>query len=80
MYYLVENGPLRWPTIEKHGFELSTDSKDLIDKLLNKNKDKRLGKEKDFDEIISHPWFSDIDINKLMRKEITPPYIPTVKT
>lgn len=80
MYYLVENGPLRWPTKDKHGFELSNESKDLIEKLLNKNKEKRLGRENDFKDIISHPWFADIDINKLLNKEMTPPYVPTVKT
>lgn len=47
MYHLIENEGLKWPTKEKHGFELSASAKDLITKLLNKNKSLRLGKEKD---------------------------------
>jgi cytochrome c oxidase assembly protein Cox11 len=27
-------------------------------------------------EIISHPWFADIDFEALLRKEIVPPYKP----
>jgi hypothetical protein len=38
MYYLVENGPIRWPSKDKHGFEVSEDAKDLISKLLIKDK------------------------------------------
>jgi len=26
MYYLIESGPIRWPTKEKHGFEVSAES------------------------------------------------------
>jgi len=26
MYYLIENGPIRWPTQEKHGFEVTPEA------------------------------------------------------
>lgn len=26
MYYLIESGPIRWPTHDKHGFEVSAES------------------------------------------------------
>ena len=26
MYYLIENGPIRWPTVEKHGFMVTPDA------------------------------------------------------
>jgi hypothetical protein len=57
MYYLIENGPLRWPSVEKHGFELTANAIDLISKLLNKDKGQRLGKQNDSEEVLSHPWF-----------------------
>lgn len=60
MYYLIESGPIRWPTQEKHGFEVSKESQDLISKLLEKDKNKRLGKDNGIDEIISHPWFAEL--------------------
>lgn len=27
-------------------------------------------------EILDHPWFAGLDIDKLLAKELTPPYIP----
>lgn len=60
MYYLIESGPIRWPSKEKHGFEVSKESQDLITKLLEKDKMKRLGRDNDVDDVISHPWFSDL--------------------
>ena len=30
-------------------------------------------------EILSHPWFSDIDQAELLAKKIKPPYVPEVK-
>ena len=32
------------------------------------------------DEIMQHPWYAAIDWEKLERKEITPPWIPPVKS
>ncbi len=30
-------------------------------------------------EIKQHPWFRDIDFDLLVKKQITPPYIPKVE-
>jgi hypothetical protein len=38
---------------------------DLVTKLLEKDKSKRLGSVDDFADIMSHPVFKDIDIHKL---------------
>jgi serum/glucocorticoid-regulated kinase 2 len=43
MYFLIESGPIRWPSKEKHGFEVSAEAQDLLSKLLDKDKTKRLG-------------------------------------
>ena len=51
---------------------------DIVCKLLQREPTKRLGYN-GFDEIKTHPWFSGIDWDKLYRKEITPPFRPTVK-
>jgi serine/threonine protein kinase len=70
MYYLIENGPIRWPTQDKHGFEISEESKDLISKLLEKDKNKRLGTA-GVDEILAHPWFSELGPSEdLLNKKI----------
>ena len=55
---------------------MSDDLKDLIRRLLDKNPNTRLGSKGDADEIVYHPWFHDVDWDKLMKKELTAPYIP----
>jgi hypothetical protein len=36
----------------------------------------RLGSKGDADEIVNHPWFSDINWDKLMKEELESPFIP----
>ena len=45
----------------KHKIFVSEDAKDLILRLLDKNKSTRLGAN-GIDEILNHPWFSNLDI------------------
>ena len=48
-------------------------------RLLQREPTQRLGYN-GFDEIKSHPWFKEIDWEKLYRKEVVPPFQPTVKS
>lgn len=50
----------------------------MILRLLDKNKKTRLGVN-GIDEILGHPWFKTIDIQKLLKREIDPPYKPEIK-
>ena len=50
---------------------------DLVNGLLERKQDKRLGFKGIF-EIKEHKWFSDISWNKINKKEIISPYIPKV--
>ena len=61
------------------GFEVSPNAKNLISKLLHKDKTKRFGANGDADEILSHPFFTGLDIDKLKAKELVPPYMPEIK-
>jgi len=47
--------------------------------MLNKDRKKRLGQEHDVEDIIKHPWFKDLDIEKLLKKQLPAPYIPKVE-
>ncbi len=55
--------------------------KDLIIKLLEKDPLARLGCLKNgAEDIKNHPWFANFDWNKLLKREITAPWIPKLKS
>ena len=59
---------------------IEENAKDLINKLLNKDPEKRIGSGKEGAESIKkHPFFSDIDWNKALNKELRPPFIPKIE-
>jgi cGMP-dependent protein kinase len=53
----------------------STDAGNLVDRLLEKDPSKRLGSFRTKD-ILMHPWFSDLNMSKLRRKQVEAPWIP----
>jgi len=59
--------------------EISTNAKDFIEKCLQKNQKQRLGSQKDFEDVKSHPWFSDINWEALLKKEVEPPFKPKLR-
>ena len=62
----------------KPNVKISDNCKDIILKLLNKNQHKRLGSEADSLEVLSHPWFKDLDWSKLLERKLKAPFIPEV--
>ena len=58
---------------------MSDDQKNFISSLLHKDPLKRLGRTGP-QEIMQHPWFKNLDFNKLIKKEIKAPYMPECKT
>ena len=65
-----------FPDKKKYKIEYSDDFVDVVLRLLDKDKKKRLGAENDITEILEHPYFKSLDIDALIKKEITPPYLP----
>jgi serine/threonine protein kinase len=57
MYAMIKDTQVNFPDPVKHGITLSGTAKDLIKKLLEKNKKKRLGGSGDVAEVLSHPFF-----------------------
>ena len=47
--------------------------------LLVRDPKKRLGCANDIDDVTRHPFFSKLDLDKLLKKEIEPLYKPKVK-
>lgn len=46
--------------------------------MLAKDRKERIGAKGDIEEILSHPWFQSIDIQKIMKRKIKAPFIPEV--
>eukprot|EP01004_Peranema_trichophorum_P002305 NODE_1374_length_1985_cov_45.942535_g1163_i0.p1 GENE.NODE_1374_length_1985_cov_45.942535_g1163_i0~~NODE_1374_length_1985_cov_45.942535_g1163_i0.p1 ORF type:complete len:462 (-),score=71.81 NODE_1374_length_1985_cov_45.942535_g1163_i0:545-1930(-) len=67
MYELILFKPLDFPD------EIPPDARDLIGKLLIREPKDRLT---DGNKVLSHVWFSDIDMDKMMKKQITPEFVP----
>ena len=79
MYNLIQQAPIRWPQKDKHGIEVSKDARDLISKMLEKNRKNRLGQNNDVEEILNHPWFAELDIKELLAKKVEAPFIPKIE-
>lgn len=58
---------------------MPNDAVNLIRKLLVRKPEERLGYHKGATEIMNHDFFSSIDWDALYRKEVTPPFRPTIK-
>jgi len=72
MYQKILNGELRFPSY------VSPDAQSLLEGLLTREVDKRLGTAASMD-VKKHPFFKDIDWDKLEKREMEPPYKPKVK-
>jgi len=72
MYTKILGGELRFPSY------ISDNAKSLLEGLLTRDPEKRLGANGGT-EVKNHIWFADIDWDKLVRKEIEPPFKPKVK-
>lgn len=78
MYSLIKQAHIRWPEKSKHGIEVSANARDLITKMLRKDRRTRLGQKQGVDEILMHPFFADLDLDKLMEKKIAAPFVPNI--
>eukprot|EP01098_Paradermamoeba_levis_P005560 TRINITY_DN2344_c0_g1_i1.p1 TRINITY_DN2344_c0_g1~~TRINITY_DN2344_c0_g1_i1.p1 ORF type:complete len:458 (-),score=177.99 TRINITY_DN2344_c0_g1_i1:206-1489(-) len=71
MYVKILKAPIDMPD------GLSSDGRSLLLQLLERDPKKRL---KDFETLKKHPFFKDINWEKLYNKQLTPPYVPPVKS
>ena len=77
MYFLIQEASVTFPTLEKHNIYVSPEAQDLINCLLNKKQKSRIGLN-GVKEILAHEFFASLDIDKLMAKELEPPYKPEI--
>ena len=64
------------PTFPEH---TPSEAVDLMRKLLVRTPEQRLGYHKGAEEIMDHEFFNSIDWDVLYKKEVTPPFRPTIK-
>jgi len=55
---------------------LSEEAIDLLEKLLNRDPNERLGAVGGAEEIKNHIWFKDVDWDQLFLRRVPPPFIP----
>jgi serum/glucocorticoid-regulated kinase 2 len=72
MYEKIVRAKVQYPSY------LSAEARSLIQALLERNPKLRLGYEQDGAEIRAHPFFAPVDWDKLQKKEVQPPFVPTV--
>lgn len=70
---------LKQKVVFKSKIQISDNCRDFILKLLEKHESKRLGSENDSLEVLSHPWFEDLDWMQLLEKKVQAPFLPEVK-
>ncbi|CEN60066.1 Putative Serine/threonine-protein kinase sck1 [Aspergillus calidoustus] len=75
MYKNIAFGKVRFPRDA-----LSTEGRNFVKGLLNRNPKHRLGAKGDAKELMAHPFFHDIDWEALSRKEVIPPFKPKLKS
>jgi RAC serine/threonine-protein kinase len=69
MYFKIMHAKLEIPE------HLDSDTKDILVKLLERDPTKRLA---DANTVKAHPYFKGVDWDKLIQKEIPPPFVPPV--
>ncbi|KAL9119665.1 MAG: hypothetical protein Q9187_003780 [Circinaria calcarea] len=75
MYKNIAFGKVRFPRDA-----LSTEGRNFVKGLLNRNPKHRLGAINDAEELKAHPFFSDIDWTALIKKMVVPPFKPKLKS
>jgi X-X-X-Leu-X-X-Gly heptad repeat protein len=75
MYKNIAFGKVRFPRDA-----LSTEGRNFVKGLLNRNPKHRLGSQGDAKELKAHPFFADIDWEALGKKNMVPPFKPKLKS
>ena len=69
---IASNAP-RFPDRTQYNLQYSDELVDLIIRLLQKDPKQRLGTNGGYREILSHPWFAEVDLEALLKQELQSP-------
>ncbi|KAI7868931.1 kinase-like domain-containing protein [Spinellus fusiger] len=74
LYEKILAGKIKWPQY------FDPEAKDLLKRLLTSDLSKRYGNLKGGSEDIKrHPWFQGVDFNRILARQIRPPYVPQIR-
>lgn len=71
----IRQSKVVFPDKRKYKIEYSDEFVDIVLKLLNKDKDQRLGSKGDLAELLAHPFFADIDKDAILEGKLKPPLV-----
>jgi len=74
MYQKILTADLRFPNF------MSPESQDILEGFLRRDPEKRLGNSSDPSILRNHPFFKGLDWEKLLKREVVPPFKPKVKS
>mmetsp|Transcript_7334 Transcript_7334/g.11491 ORF Transcript_7334/g.11491 Transcript_7334/m.11491 type:complete len:240 (+) Transcript_7334:1088-1807(+) len=74
----IKNAKVIFPDRKKYKIDYSDEIMDLIIRLLDKDRSNRLGSKDDFVEVLDHPVFKGLDIQKLENKMVPSPFKPSI--
>lgn len=72
----IKNAKVVFPDRLQYRIDYSDELVDIVNKLLKKERTKRLGSKDGQKEILSHPWFKGVDVVKLESYQVVPPFVP----
>ena len=79
--FLTDSRPLLFEKIKNHAPKIPKDlpaaTKDILERLLQKDPLKRLGYSNGAEEVKKHEWFQNLNWEDLINKRYTAPFIPT---
>lgn len=76
MYELIKKKAVYFPDQARHNIAMSENCKNFITRLLEKNPANRLGSRGGLEEVLSHPWFAELDHEKILDKRVEAPMKP----
>lgn len=65
--------------MKKHGIDISPECVDFVRQLLEKDPEQRLGSKHGAKDLLEHPWFASLDVDKIKAKKIKAPHIPDLE-
>ena len=69
-----------FPDEARYNIPMSENCRAFISRLLDKNPQHRLGTRGGLEEVLSHPWFAELDHEKILAKRVEAPVRPQLSS